>query len=294
MQPTLLGSSRDRHLFDTSLLRCDALNTSLIFSDESSNSGQKFCVFGGIYFWCPNEECKDMVARLETEMNEIKAKYGVSTVKWEDVPRPSLKLEGYKALVEYLAKQKSRIKFKCMVVDTVAHPLKSKEYNDGDRQLGYLKYYTVFLTNGIMLAQRGYFYDITIDNYSFQEGSEYSSQHLGERVEGRYVRISNKRHLKRRHSQLKTANDEDSNLIQMADLYSGAVAFCWNGGMQRDSNTSIGRKELVAVIRKNYVGVALDKNSKPMGPFVIWKFTNSSNEQDGPSPTAPGNVINFP
>src|SRR5205807_7104006 len=99
-----------------------------------------------------------------------------------------------------------------------------------------------------------------IDSYSFQEGSRYSSQHLGERVEGRYVRISSKRHLNRRHSQLKTANDEDSNLIQMADLYSGAVAFCWNGGTQRDSNNSIGRKELVPLIRKNYVGVALDQN----------------------------------
>ena len=186
------------------------------------------------------------------------------------------------------------LRFKCMVVDTKAHPLKSKEYNDGDRFLGYLKYYTVFLTNGIMLAQRGYYYDITIDNYSFQPDSEYSSQHLGERVEKRYERIANKRHLKRRHSQLQTANDEETNLIQMADLYAGAVAFCWNGGMLRDSNTSIGRKELVAVTRKNYVGVALDRNSKPMGPYVIWKFTNSSNEQDGPSPTAPGNVINFP
>jgi hypothetical protein len=147
-------------LFDLALPHCTAPNTSLIFSDESSQ-GEHFFVLGALYFWCPNDDCGNKIETLQTEMTELKAEYGLRTVKWEDVPKPGRKLEGYKALVRYLAEQKSRIRFKCMVVDTGAYSLKSKEFNDGDRLLGYLKYYTMFLTNGIMLAQRGYFYDIS-------------------------------------------------------------------------------------------------------------------------------------
>jgi hypothetical protein len=81
-----------------------------------------------------------------------------------------------------------------------------------------------------MLTQRGYFYDITINNYSFRPNKGQDSRALGKQVEGRYLKkfqptdpAINKRRW--RHSELKTANDEDSNLIQMADLLAGAVAF---------------------------------------------------------------------
>jgi hypothetical protein len=106
------------------------------------------------------------------------------------------------------------------------------------------------------------------------------------------VRKSGKAHLKQRHSQLRTANDKDSNLIQGADLLAGAVAFCWNKGRNRTSGRSGGMKELADVIQKSYGGVKLDRQ-QDKGPFVIWKFSNSEGE-DGPSPTAPGNVINYP
>lgn len=105
-------------LFDLSLPRCPAPNTSVIFSDESSQ-GEHFFVLGALYFWCPNHDRINKIATLEREMAEIKTKFGLGTVKWEQVPKPSLKLEGYKALVEYLAAQSRRIRFKCMVVDTV-------------------------------------------------------------------------------------------------------------------------------------------------------------------------------
>jgi hypothetical protein len=95
------------------------------------------------------------------------------------------------------------------------------------------------------------------------------------------------------HSELKAADDEDSNLIQMADLLAGAVAFCRNGGLERTSTVSTGRIELIAVIRKCYGGVRLDKYQQARGPFHIWNFTDPDG---GPSPslTAPGNVPNFP
>lgn len=144
-----------------------------------------------------------------------------------------------------------------------------------------------------MLAQRGYFYDITTDNYSFSPGTPYDSHHLGECVERRYVRKSRKGDVKQRHSQLSTANNEQSNLLQMTDLLAGAVAFSWNKGRDRTSIRSVGMKALADSVQKSYGGIELDKASRHSGPFVIWKFSDSK-EEDGPSSTAPGNVLQYP
>lgn len=278
-------------LFDLRLPRCSAPNTSVIFSDESSQQAIHFCVFGGLYFWCPNEDCKSEIAKLESGLAALKAEYTLRLVKWEDVPTPSRKLEGYKALVTYLASYrlalKQRISFKCLVVDTHKYPLDEKEITGRDPLVGYLKYYTVFLTNGIMLAQRGYFYDITVDDFSSRP-PKYDSLSLAKHVEARYVRISKKRHLRQCHSELRAAKEEDSNLLQMVDVLTGAVAFCWNKGMARDSRRSVGMKELVALIQKVY-GRKLGEKSKPSGQLVIWKFLPG--DYDGPSPTAPGVVV---
>lgn len=276
-------------LFDKALTRCTAPNTSVIYSDESSQQAKHFCVFGGLYFWCPNNECKTAIAKLESGLAALKAEHGLRIVKWEDVPTPSLKLKGYKALVRYLASYlvKQRINFKCMVVNTHKYPLDEKVITGRDPLVGYLKYYTVFLTNGIMLAQRGYYYDITVDDFS-ERPPKNDCRSLAKHVENRYVRISGKRHLKQRHSELRAAKEETSNILQMVDVLTGAVAFCWNGGMLRDSRRSVGMKELVAAIQESYRGVKLDR-PQHRGQFVIWECIPS--DYGGPSPTAPGVVI---
>jgi hypothetical protein len=141
-------------LFDLTLPRCPAPNTSVIFSDESSQK-EDFFVLGALYLWLPSGDYKRHIARLESKLTKLKADYGLGTVKWEKVPKPGRMLESYKALVRYLASLKDRIKFKCMIVDTNAYPLGHRTINDGDELVGYMKYYTVFLTDGIMLTQRG-------------------------------------------------------------------------------------------------------------------------------------------
>jgi len=172
-------------LFDLTLPRCPAPNTSLIFSDESSQN-KRFFVLGALYLWLPSKDYESHIARLERKLTERKAEYGLGIVKWEEVPKPSRKLAGYKTLVRYLASLKERIKFKCMVVYTSSYLLDHPTLNDRDSLVGYMKYYTVFLTDGIMLTQRGYFYDITIDDYPFRPKTGHDSRALGEAVEGRY------------------------------------------------------------------------------------------------------------
>jgi hypothetical protein len=279
------------------LPRCTSPNTSVIYSDESSQQAIHFCVYGALYFWCPNDTLRSEMAKLDTGLAELKKHHKLGLAKWEEVPTPSCKLEGFKALIECMASYRlplgQRINFKCLVVDTHKYPLDEKEITGRDPLVGYMKYmkyYTVFLTTGIMLAQRGYYYDISVDDFSSRPPN-HDSRALAKYVEKRYLRISRKGHLKQRHSELKTAKEETSNLLQMVDVLTGAVAFCWNDGMLRDTRRSIGMKELIEVIRKSYGGVKLD-GQQDRGPFRILEFIPS--DYDGPSPTAPGEVRDYP
>jgi hypothetical protein len=287
-------------LFDKSKLRWPKPFTSAIFSDESSQD-EHFFVLGALYFWWKTEDYKNQIAKFESELAEIKAKHGISVIKWQDVPKASLKLKGYKACIEYLASQIKNhsapscavsgllkgdvperrsigggLRFKCMVVDTTKYRLKNKATGAFDKLIGYLKFYTLHLADGIMLTQRGYFYDITIDDYEWRPATRHDAVALGKAVEGRYLEQFQPEDktidkYKFQHSVLKCVDDKDSNLIQMADLLTGAVAFVRNGGLLRSSGVSVGRAELVGLIQKSYRGVRLDQ-ARAFGPFDIWEF----------------------
>jgi len=108
------------------------------FCDESS-LGERFVVYGALYSWWPSADYKKETAGVENKLGEIKREHGLSTVKWKEVPPPGWKLEGYKALVSYMASLKNRIRFKCMVVDTDKYSLKNKAVTGGDQIVGYLE-----------------------------------------------------------------------------------------------------------------------------------------------------------
>jgi hypothetical protein len=85
-----------------SKLRWEKPFTSAIFSDESSQN-ENYFVLGALYFWWRTEDYKKQIAKFEAELAQIKRDHGISVIKWKDVPKPSLKLKGYKACIEYLA-----------------------------------------------------------------------------------------------------------------------------------------------------------------------------------------------
>jgi len=88
-------------LFDKSKLRWDKPFTSAIFGDESSQD-EHFFVLGALYFWWKTEDYKNQIAKFEAELAQLKRDHGINVIKWQDVPKPSLKLKGYKACIEYL------------------------------------------------------------------------------------------------------------------------------------------------------------------------------------------------
>jgi hypothetical protein len=241
----------------------------MIFCDESSIT-ERFFVLGALFFALNNEASPaPTIAKIEAMLKGLKKQYGLfGRVKWTSVPsaRQKNKLDGYKSLMEVFATTKG-IRFKCMVLDTKQYPLNNKKRWRGDSLVGYLKFYCVFLSDGLMARYPGHFYDITIDNYSFREGND--SQDLRSSVEGRYVNKTKKSRF-HRHCEIKTADEEDSNLLQLTDILTGAVAFSWNGGKQRTSARAASKIELVSLLEKHF-SINLSYPTA-RNRFGIWQF----------------------
>jgi Protein of unknown function (DUF3800) len=249
---------------------CPAERRSMIFCDESSQK-ERFFVLGALYFaFKADSDHVANIALMEKQMRDVKAKHGLfGRVKWEKVPaaQQKNKLEGYKAVIKMFTVAEG-VRFKCMVLDTNKYPLDNRVRWRGDALVGYLKFYCVFLSDGIMVRHPGHFYDITIDNYTFREGCD--SDDLRMSVEGRYVNKTKKNRLQR-HCDLSTANEEDSNLLQLTDLLTGAVAFCWNGGKLRNSGRAASKKQLVELLESKF-NISLDR-PRFNGRFGIWEFS---------------------
>lgn len=242
---------------------------SIVFCDESSQS-ERFFVLGALYFKT-ELDYKTEINRHEAHLRALKERYGLfGKAKWVKVPaaQQENKLEGYRRLVRWFQATRD-MRFKCMVVDTTKYPLDNRTRWDGDPLIGYLKFYCTFLSDGIMCSQPGHFYDITMDNYTFREGDD--SHKLRYTVEGRYLKKNQSMSKLYRHCELCTANEEDSNLLQVIDLLTGAVAFSWNGGKLRTSVRAASRRQLVGLLEIRFK-IKLDKPSH-IDRFQIWEFT---------------------
>jgi hypothetical protein len=244
--------------------------TMVVYCDESCHNAHRFFVVGGVYFLLRKDADVDKVlASIETQLQVTKDAYGLGTVKWEKVPcQPGKKLDGYKTYLRDFLETDEAL-FKCMVVDTRQYPLNNKLRWGGDRLVGYLKFYCVFLADGLMGRYPNYFFDFRLDQFEFRPdcGCDLLEQTTA-------MRFFKKKQPEPclSYCSVRALNHRHHNLLQLVDLLVGAVSFVWNGGMSRISARASTRQELVRLIQEMRTVDLSKSTSLFKQDFNVWEL----------------------
>lgn len=221
--------------------------TLVVYCDESSQNNHRYFVVGGLFFGLKESaNVTKTISQIEKHLESIKKKHSLcGTVKWEKVPvSKGQYLDGYTALLKDFLETKVA-NFKCMVVDTWRFPLANTLRWGGDALVGYLKFYCVFLSDGLLSRYKEHFLDARMDHYAVRPDCDHEL--LEDTVVKRFVKKKRPEPCLE-YCSVVPLDHRDHNLLQLADLLVGSVAFVWNGGMHRTSSRSKTRQELVRLI----------------------------------------------
>lgn len=215
-----------------------------VYCDESCHlekDSSPVMILGAMY--CLVEKKKEIFA----EIRNIKKKYDISSyfeIKWTKVS--ASKIDFYMELLEYFWNN-SDLHYRGLVARGKQH-LDHEKFNDGDYDLWYYKMYYRMLDPVISPNKR---YHIMVD---------IKDTRGGKRVEKlREVLCNNIYDFKQEViDQIGQINSRESEILQLADLLNGALAFYHRGLMDRpDANQ--GKVDFVKALQKH---VVLDENTR--------------------------------
>ncbi len=178
-----------------------------IYSDESrhTSGGDNFMVIGAIS--CKREEKRDLVHKIHflKKKHNAQGEFG-----WKRVS-PNKK-EFYFELIDFFIAHD--LNFRCIVVDK--RLINDEVFNDGDRELGFYKFYYLMLKEGL---EREFIYHIYLD---WQQNKEQHRFHdlkffLEKKLSGR-AKIAC----------LEPVTSSHQPLIELADLFIGAAGYQYN------------------------------------------------------------------
>ena len=223
-----------------------------IYCDESchlEHDRQTVMVFGAI--WCPKGEA----SRIAKDIKAIKAKHRVlSEIKWKKVSQS--KSDFFLEIVDYFFAE-PQLHFRCLVVDDKSK-LNHESYNLGSHDLFYSKMYFYMLRNIINPRNP---YCIYLDIKDTQSDAKIVKLH---EVLGNYFHDGGNRIIM--HAQ--QIRSHESNLLQLADLFIGAIGY-----QNRGLTTNFGKLEVIARIATRS-GQSLCKSTPPWeDKFNIFIFS---------------------
>lgn len=216
-----------------------------VYCDESGiealfdKNAHRYTTIGSV--WLP----KDYRSELKNQLNAIKHKYGVyGEIKWNKIS-PAY-VEMYKQIVSVFL-ESSQIRFRAIVVDSAK--LDHDTYNGGSGELGFYKFYYQLIYHWLHVNNA---YDIFLD-YKVN-GYRYRIKEL-EKI----LRYSNS--IVR---QVQTLPSDESVIIQLADILTGAVGAKFN-----QETRSKAKSEIIALIEAKHKIVATKKSEVKFNIFDI-------------------------
>lgn len=180
-----------------------------IYCDESrhdSGSSEGHMTIGGV--WVPTAHKSTLIKDLRSIYNEHSIG---AEVKWSKTSR--LMLDAYKALIDYFFA--NQMHFRCIVIEKSR--LNYQEFQDGDDELGYYKFYYEML---IKWLQRPGQHAVLLD---FKKNKEFDRYKVLQRCLD--ARLPQGAVLK----SLNVIHSHDTPLAQIVDLLTGATAAKWSG-----------------------------------------------------------------
>ncbi len=223
-----------------------------LYCDEASTTGARYMLIGGL--WVPWEG--EPGVRLV--LSEVRARHNLlAEMKWTKVSQTML--PAYKDFVDVFFDNAS-LSFKCIVVDT--HILDYRTFHGGDRELGFYKFYFQLVSRN--LAPDNLYWLFTDER---KNRKPYRLAVLKLTVNRWWKRQADVEPL--RNVEPRRSHDED--LIQLADILLGAVAYAWN---QRQGSPA--KLSLVAHIAQRLSWPTLYLATRATAPKVnIWKWRPS-------------------
>lgn len=216
-----------------------------IFCDESCHLKNKeftVTVIGAIYCEKKNKPI------IYEEIRRIKRKHKIginSEIKWTKVCNS--KIDFYKELTEFFFNNRL-LSFRSIVISN-KDKVNDKKYNGGDPNLLYYKMYYLLL-NGIIDIKNKYRIFLDIENAKQTKKLEKLQEVL---CNNKYDFMQDK------IDGIWQIDSKSSELVQLADFFSGALAFYHRGLYDKDESSKA-KKEIIDIISDN-IGPSLKRGT---------------------------------
>ena len=215
-----------------------------VYCDESCHlekDSSPAMILGAMYCLAENKQ------QIYTDIRDIKKKHNISTffeIKWTKVSES--KIEFYLELLDYFWKNQELL-YRGLVASG-KHSLNHDKYNDGDYDLWYYKMYYRMLDPVISPNNK---YHIMVDIKDTRGGKRVAKL--------REVLCNNIYDFKKEViDQIGQINSRESEILQLADLINGALAF-YHRGLLDNPDSNLGKIKFVRELQKH---VNLDNNTK--------------------------------
>lgn len=226
-----------------------------VYCDESRQTDSKYILVGGI--WIIKDKGWDFVNDFEKFCKEkLDIKGSMGHMKWTKVPpKPEGKyFQAYKKLIDLYFDYniKNEMSFRVLVADRDCYNFTHETYYQGDYEEGFYNLYCQLLLNWIQkeneyhirVASRNVQKEFPEDCEEFRLGQ--LMQKVNKKLEmrlGRNFFLNWKPLVKT----IESRKAKDRRLIQLADIFMGAVGFHWNSEHLKN-NARPGKVELASYI----------------------------------------------
>lgn len=234
-----------------------------VFADESRQCNERYMVLGGVILH------SNSIDTYTKTMSSFRAKHNMrAEMKWSKVSNQ--KIDEYNVFVDHFfaLANVNHINFRCLILDT--HQFDHKKYNQGNKELGFYKFFYQLLYHCFCTAELSETNDVKIIIKLDERSSKYKLSDLKDilnRGIKKYMGITSNRIIS-----IEPIDSKASDIMQINDIILGAIGYQKNG-FDLIAGSKTAKIELAKYIASS-AGISSLKDNTAWGitRFKIWNF----------------------